>query len=253
MMHTAIDNIYETVYNIVLRCGNIHNQRDFSIDILHAVATVCPFDQARIYFYNGNGKVCEQHLLGVDQNWANAYHEYYSKILNGRYGLRSDLHESLMSPTQLNASKNWSTMGSDEFINDYIRPQGLKYTLGFAMFDANGNSKAQFMLDRTSTVDYSPEERQILRLAYPQLNNLHKNFFSTSNNMKKLENVDWKITNLTAREIDVTMLLCQGVSPANIGKKLHIAVPTVNKHISHIYNKMQVSSRQELLVRILNY
>ena len=251
--HT-INNVYETVYKIVLTSGNIHSWKNFCINVLHSLSSECPYDQARIYFFNGNGKICDQHLIGADQKWANAYHEYYSKILDGRYSAYSDVNEDQRPPTQKINIRTWDgpEAKNNEFYQDYVRPQGIKTTVGFTFFDNLGSAKSVFMLDRTCHTSFSKSEQQLVHLAYPQLNNLHKNFFSSCTNVNKLENVDWKTTDLTAREIDVTTLLCQGVSPSNISKKLHIAQPTVNKHISHIYNKMQVSSQQELLVRILN-
>ena len=56
---------------------------------------------------------------------------------------------------------------------------------------------------------------------------------------------------LTRREQEVAQLLCEGVSPENIGKNLCISLSTTNKHIAHIYRKTKVSSRQELLVTLL--
>lgn len=253
-MNNKNTNIYEDVYHLVLNSGNVHKWKDFSVNVLHLLSSGCQFDQARIYFFNGNGKICDQYLIGVDKRWANAYHEYYSKIEGGRYSAYSDISENLRPLTQKISVRTWDgyNIADNEFYRDYIVPQNIKSSVGFTFFDVEGSAKAVFMLDRMTHIPFSERELQLLHLAYPQLNNLHKNFFSHCSNVNKLENVDWKTTSLTAREIDVTILLCQGVSPSNISKKLHITQPTVNKHISHIYSKMQVSNRQELLVRILN-
>lgn len=252
-MYNTNENIYETVYNIVLTCGNIHEQKNFSTNLLNTLSEVCPFDKARIYFYNGNGRVCDQYLIGVDPKWPNAYHEYYSKIQNGRYSVSNGLPESLL-PCKVNI-KNWegSETVNNEFYSDYIRPQQIRSSIGFAFFDTMGTMRAMFAMDRTVSAAFSSNDMYLVQLVYPQLNNLYKNFFSKSNCVNKLENVNWQTTSLTQREIDITILLCQGVSPTNISRKLHITVPTVNKHIAHIYSKMQVSNRQELLVRILNH
>lgn len=254
-MYNTNENIFETVYNIVLNSGSVHEQKTFSTNVLNTLATVCPFDQARIYFYNGNGRIYDQYLIGADPKWANAYHEYYSKIQNGRYSTKPECNENLRPLAQRVKIKNWEgdEIINNEFYQDYIRPQQIKSSIGFAFFDTTGSTRAVFMLDRTSSVTFSDYELRLMSLAYPQLNNLHKKFFSKCNSVNKLENVNWQTTALTQREIDVTILLCQGVSPSNISRKLHITIPTVNKHISHIYSKMQVSNRHELLVRILNY
>ena len=56
---------------------------------------------------------------------------------------------------------------------------------------------------------------------------------------------------LTSREAEIANLLCRGVSTANINRALYIAQSTTYKHIEHIYEKLHVSSQQELLVRLL--
>ena len=52
---------------------------------------------------------------------------------------------------------------------------------------------------------------------------------------------------LTARELDVVRLLLQGRSYASIGQKLFISTSTVKTHVNHIFTKMDVSSRDELI------
>jgi DNA-binding NarL/FixJ family response regulator len=48
---------------------------------------------------------------------------------------------------------------------------------------------------------------------------------------------------LTAREVEVLHLVAQGLTDAQIAKKLIISPRTVNHHLTLIYRKIQVSSR----------
>lgn len=52
---------------------------------------------------------------------------------------------------------------------------------------------------------------------------------------------------LTAREIEVMELLCQGRSKAYIAESLFISENTVRSHSKHIYQKLSIHSRQELI------
>ncbi len=54
---------------------------------------------------------------------------------------------------------------------------------------------------------------------------------------------------LTVREIEILSLLQNGRSNKEIGEKLSISVETVKYHIKNIYDKLQISSRSELLLR----
>lgn len=56
---------------------------------------------------------------------------------------------------------------------------------------------------------------------------------------------------LTDREIEVLQLATQGLSNQEIADKLFLSLRTVQSHLNHIFNKLQVSSRTEAVVRAL--
>jgi DNA-binding NarL/FixJ family response regulator len=56
---------------------------------------------------------------------------------------------------------------------------------------------------------------------------------------------------LSERELDVLRLASQGLSNQDIADKLVLSLRTVQAHFSHIFNKLDVSSRTEAVVRAL--
>jgi DNA-binding CsgD family transcriptional regulator len=110
--------------------------------------------------------------------------------------------------------------------------------------------RSSIILDRVGRGKYGCTEMNIMAVILPHLNNLHKNFFFNSSDSSL--NTGGAIPGLTARESEITALLCKGVVPALIGEQLFISLTTVYKHIAHIYEKLSVSSRQELLVKLYN-
>ena len=56
---------------------------------------------------------------------------------------------------------------------------------------------------------------------------------------------------LTKREIEVLRLATRGLSNQEIANELYLSLRTVQTHLSHIFNKLQVSSRTEAVVRAL--
>lgn len=52
---------------------------------------------------------------------------------------------------------------------------------------------------------------------------------------------------LSARELEVLGLLCQGRSDKEIAQTLYLSVRTVNSHLSHIYAKLGVGTRTEAM------
>lgn len=240
---------WEKIYNFILSCGNVHEPNQFSIEILSGLQELCKFDRALAYFMDGNGKVCNQYLVNMDEKWSNLYLSYYSKMEGSQYDCSRTWRESPDKPVLM--IRSWRNEPSSEFISDYIRPLGLKYSLSFVLYDLNGMPRTVLILDKTSGESFSDQELMTLNLVVPQLNNLHKNFFCQQTNRQNISKISWETTTLTAREIEIANLLCRGVSPSNISKSLHIAKSTTYKHIAHIYEKMHVSTRQELLVRLM--
>jgi len=56
---------------------------------------------------------------------------------------------------------------------------------------------------------------------------------------------------LSKREMDVLKLAAKGLSNQDIADKLYLSLRTVQAHLAHIFNKLQVSSRTEAVVRAL--
>ena len=56
---------------------------------------------------------------------------------------------------------------------------------------------------------------------------------------------------LSKREIDVLKLAARGLSNGDIANELCLSLRTVQAHLGHIFNKLQVSSRTEAVVRAL--
>ncbi len=60
--------------------------------------------------------------------------------------------------------------------------------------------------------------------------------------------IDFK---LTARELEILALLVQGLSYKMIASRCFISLPTVNTHIQHIYEKLQVNSVVEAVIKAI--
>lgn len=61
----------------------------------------------------------------------------------------------------------------------------------------------------------------------------------------------WK--SLSAREQDVTVLICEGLSDAEIAAQLGLSVSTVKSYLQHVFNKVRVRNRRQLMVRFAKF
>ncbi|MBO7690688.1 MAG: hypothetical protein J6T14_07670, partial [Clostridia bacterium] len=146
----------------------------------------------------------------------------------------------------------WWDMPDSEFIREYINENRISESLSFVLYDLNRQPRSVFTFDMKDGKKFKKEDVELLYTLVPALNNLHKNFYVKIPGGFRHSNPLYTDAALTDREVEIVDLICQGVSPANISKILHIATSTTYKHIAHIYEKFHVSSRQELLVKLLN-
>lgn len=54
---------------------------------------------------------------------------------------------------------------------------------------------------------------------------------------------------LTPREVEIARLVITGASNKEIGDRLHLSVLTVKRHLSNIFNKLNITSRMQLAIR----
>ena len=242
---------WNRLYRFINKCGSIHELRSFSIQVLQGIHEFVPFDRGLVYFLDGNQKVHNQYLLNIKDSWSNLYLDYYSKASFNRFSIAERSITEIAGKPYIHVIR-WDEEPVSDFITDYIKAQELRLTLAFVLFDLNGVPRTAFALDRLTPAEFTDQELDLLYILVPSLNNLHKNFYAKPIGETDFKDNIWEAAGLTEREIEVVNLLCQGISPNNISKALHIAVSTTYKHVAHIYEKMGVSSLQELLVRILN-
>ncbi len=68
-----------------------------------------------------------------------------------------------------------------------------------------------------------------------------------------LEQISEKLSrDITDKEWAITSMLAKGMSNAQICQKMNLSVNTVKFHIKNIYDKLEVHSRSELLIKLSN-
>jgi len=243
---------WEKMNQLLLQCGSVHEARSFCVNAIEQTQTLVPFDQGRVYFFNDNAEIYDEFLIGVDKRITKAYHEHYSKVEDGRY---SAVKLTWQNHRKYPEVTDWfGQPRRDAFFTEYLRPQGIRYSTGFHLDDLWGTPKVLFCIDRTSNIVFSPSEVDALYYLSTHLDNFYRNFYAhppeARGNVSTCLAEDHR---LTRREDEVAALLSDGVAPENIAKKLYISKNTVYKHISNIHSKLNVSTRQELLVKLLRF
>jgi DNA-binding CsgD family transcriptional regulator len=239
------------INDFLLSNESIMEPREFCVHVVRKIYSLIPYDQARIYFLDYNGKVSDHVLIGVDKRWNDVYLEYYSRIENGHYSIFKLENNSYLIPEINGKVHDWEKEPCDEFVSDYIKPQGLYHSLGFWLHNGEKLVTVVYSLDRTKHKEFTQEEITAVRVVLPHLNNLYRNLLALASSKMNHNNMEIP-TPLTKREKEITELLRKGMTPSNISKKLFLSLPTIYKHIANIHEKLNVSNRQELLLKLMN-
>ena len=243
---------YKKMYDFIVDCGKEHDPYNFTITIVDGLKEFIDFDSSMVFFLDGNRNLVDQYLYNFNPNWIRIYLEYYSKMADVQplFGLTKDATEPSTGPF-VKYIRWWDTPDS-EFLRDYIKENHISESLAFVLYDLNRQPRSVFNFDMKNGKKFNTEDVELLGELMPAFNNLHKNFYVKIPGGFRQSNPLYADAQLTDREVEIVDLICQGVSPANISKILHIATSTTYKHIAHIYEKFHVSSRQALLVKLLN-
>jgi DNA-binding CsgD family transcriptional regulator len=246
------------INEFLLDIGKVRAPKEFCVQVIKKIYPLIPYDQARIYFVNDNEKIVDQVLVGVEQTWSDVYLGYYSRIENGRYSIPARSYSTLTKtengrypiPKLKGSVYDWMNYECDEFVTKYIKPQRINYTAGFGLNDADGFTRGVYCLDRTSRSGYTHREIDTLRVIQSHLDNLHQNLFVRASSNISISNPESQKP-LTKRESEIAELLCKGMTPIKISYTLCLSLPTVYKHIANIHTKLNVSNRQELLLKFI--
>jgi DNA-binding CsgD family transcriptional regulator len=241
------------ISDLLLDCGSFRDSKVFAKRVLDLINDLIPYDQGRLYFLDDNGVVYDDYVLGVDRQVVNEYHEYYSQVDNGAYSVsRRARSFHFHYPRTEECVYCWDDYGKDhKFFQEYVRPYKIMHSFGLGLRDTQNVLKCMFSLDRVCDIKYSMREIAIMELIRAHLDNLFQNLYVAAPSHA----VGSRIVEdslLTPREIEIAGWLVKGVLPMHIGKKLCISDTTVKKHLSNMHAKLNVSTRQELVVKLFN-
>jgi DNA-binding CsgD family transcriptional regulator len=90
---------------------------------------------------------------------------------------------------------------------------------------------------------FAPHELAVLRTVHPFVE-------YTFGVDRRLGLIARAVDGLTPRETDVVRLVCRGAGNREIGRALGIALQTVKTHLEHVYRKLGVRTRAQLIAEI---
>ena len=245
---------WNKINDFLLDCGCVRDHKEFAKTVMNRIDALIPFDHARLYFLDDNGKMFDEYIIGLNKQVAREYHDYYSFMDNGKYSVAKTAYEFKNSyPSVENSIRDYSKYDPDDvFFKEYIQPNQIRHSFGLGLRDLQNNLRCMFSLERVRDIQYSETEKAIMSQTRMHLDNLYQNFYVPIPGINDtVKNKIMDDSRLTSREAEIAKLLTQGVTPMHISEKLFISSTTVKKHLANIHTKLNVSTRQELLVKLL--
>ncbi|EXG86136.1 response regulator containing a CheY-like receiver domain and an HTH DNA-binding domain [Clostridium sp. ASBs410] len=142
------------------------------------------------------------------------------------------------------------------FYNDFLRKENLYYELAVPLCYNNRLVGGLGLFREKKEGDFTPRDKEIVILLSRHLALSYHNSLKAqeldSDQCKLLKSYQKEnlLIKLTLTERKIVSLVEKGMTNREIAKQNNISFHTVKAHLDHIYNKLEVHSRTEMLHRI---
>lgn len=240
----------EQIYQLLLRCGAQRTISDFCSQLVKDLASLVPYDQARVLFLDRSGKIYDSRLFGVNERqWKDFMYYYNNDLVLSRYSLKEPIR--LSQKEKVYAQNYWYNLDEEAedksvFVDDYVRSLHLYHSMGIGLSDQENCIRSIIVLDRMQDIPFTFHEVELAKVIQPLLENYHIDLLLAAGLASSPLQSFKQTYFLTKREAEIVGLLMDGLTPSLISKRISVSVATVYRHVANIYQKCHISNRQEL-------
>ncbi|MFP4114677.1 MAG: response regulator transcription factor [Spirochaetota bacterium] len=174
------------------------------------------------------------------------------RMFNARF---SDRLPPALDMTRAVTTVDWSDYPQSEYYNELIRPQRIGHSASLLIDTSWSRSSHLIALHRTpGSHSFTHEDGEMLSLLRPHVRNLFDLYAkiddSARGRLLPPELADGCRV-LSRRQREVADLLCRRLTVPEIAARLRVGVRTVETHVEHVYGKLGVTNRKDLLRLLL--
>lgn len=233
------------VHEYLMDIGASLTRDQFQERVVSSLQRLIPFDVAGV-LADTAGPIL--HQIGASENTFESYQSYY------RFRLPWLLDPPVAPPPSTNGALNtdWRTVSyrDSEFVTDFIIPIGNTKSLISVLPEC----RLGVALHRSRlAADFTDLECAILTVVSPHIQNFSNCFDKITRLSRPLpttEEILDRHPGLSNREAAVGALLCQGLTFAEMATSLFISRRTVETHVKHLYDKLNVHDRRTAIGRL---
>jgi len=183
--------------------------------------------------------------VGVDPRYLDKWGRYYCHLDPFQQEARS--RDTVCKVDDILPYRRWVNL---PIYKEFYRPQNIHYKLSIYLRTNDRALGLIAMFRSKDNQDFSNGEMAKARIIEPHVTTALANIIRFSGiheggNLFREETWSAKYQ-LTKREIDIIMCVCQGFTNNEIGEKLYISRFTVETHLKNIFNKTGVKHRAGL-------
>jgi DNA-binding CsgD family transcriptional regulator len=170
----------------------------------------------------------------------------FNNYFNRRCPVRPPPPDQIMGPIQ------WIHYRDTEYHTDFNRPLRIAHSLGFRFEDPLENDDLVVVFNRSggASSTFTAEDAQAIRLCmecYQRIRMLQCEAAGICRDWVSRPEIEGGRRPLSRREAEIAVLLQRRMSMREIAEALGISPRTVERHVLHIYDKLDVSTRREFL------
>jgi DNA-binding CsgD family transcriptional regulator len=209
------------------------------------------------------GRLVAERTMVASRLWFDRFRErYWNRVpeLGGGTGVNTRLVD-------------WNRHLDSEYATDFMRPQGIRYSLGVINVGGDGYVGTLALNRSTASRPFGEKERELLEILQPHISNFYRillrqglvaragsddggrragsedagDGLATDGRRTSRERIQEE-RGITDREWQIVDLVLSGLSNAEIAVRLGISERTVEAHCVHVYNKAGVRNRRELFL-----
>ncbi|GAA6151548.1 response regulator transcription factor [Pseudoteredinibacter isoporae] len=221
--------------------------QQFQTQALKLLEDLLPISSAAFYLLDPDmrhrGVVLSNMSPGVERR----YHEEFSNLdpLDAR-----KFHHREEKVATIDEQMPFSLLRQTIYYQDFMLPHGHRYVADM-FFRYEGMVVAVITLLRHESLgQYSENELGMLRKIQPFLEYTLNSVYMPKR-VEERQSLGNKYQ-LTPRELDVLEHIIAGASNKQLAKDLNLGLATIKTHLLHIFQKMSVGSRAELLAKVIS-
>jgi DNA-binding CsgD family transcriptional regulator len=244
---------WEFLLDTIYRINTADGLPAYAQEALACICTLIPCDQGTFFSLDNDGSFCpnETYVYGKEAHYLREFmaggymDELIFRIMNVK------MYSNVLRDTDV--IPDYIRLNSRVFKEIYI-PQGIYYALRLILY-SQGKVIGQFALfNSKERGDFTDRDLRLGNLVIQHLALKLKDIKAEKQQHAQADSLDMlRITyKLTQRELQVVLMIADGMSEGEVAERLFISLSTIKKHLYNAYSKIGVNNRVQLLQVVLS-